>query len=475
MYICKNSNSATVLSLLLLFLVGACASQSDPNIERGSGYNYEEGLPEMRVSAMGYIDERNQPHLRVSIEVVKGSLIYKSENDSLHGEVDLDIQIISRSNADNIIESERVTKKASGEDDSITNTRDMIRHEFTVDVEPGEYEVVVTAIDRNSQKEITQTATAEIPQIDTGAYMLSSIQMYGKMNSEGTWQPINTYDVKGKMDSLRFEFQIISDRTDEPMTINSALIRFRSDTSYNRPMDSRDYSPSSIEYKGIDYDNPTVIQTSQRKLTDYGSIFIEFKFPQQERGNYRFEVEARKRGDETIFKARDFGIKSLNYPAIQTAKELARPLVYLMKKGEYERLMNISDPDSLKNEVDRFWLRNIGNKSKTRQVIRMYYQRVEEANKQFSNFKEGWKTDTGMIYILFGPPWYVERHVDQMQWFYSYNRQDPEYTYSFFQPKMRNRYYPFYHYVLRRNNAYYQIQYRQRNLWLNGLILTRQL
>jgi|AntDeeMinimDraft_5_1070356.scaffolds.fasta_scaffold47367_1 hypothetical protein len=43
----------------------------------------------------------------------------------------------------------------------------------------------------------------------------------------------------------------------------------------------------------------------------------------------------------------------------------------------------------------------------------------------FFNFKEGWKTDPGMMYILFGPPWYVDRRLDQMQWSYSYNRSDP--------------------------------------------------
>lgn len=468
-------NFLPFLILPLSLFLASCASQIDPNIERGSDYNYQEGLPEVRISATGFVDEQRDSQLRISIEVVKGSLIYKSDNDSMFGGVTLDIQIINRGNSDNVIQSEQVKKEVISDDDRVSTTRDPLRHEMTVPVEPGEYEVAVTAVDQNSQKTITQTARAEIPAIEEGAYNLSSIQMYGKENSEGVWHPLNTYDVRGRIDSLRFEFQIITDETDEPMTINSSLVRFESDTSHNRSMDSRNYSPSSIEYKGIEYDDVTEIESGQRKLIDYGSIFIEYKFPQQERGNYRFEVEAQKEGDEVIFKARDFGVKSRNYPAIQSAREMARPLVYLMGRDEYEELLEISDPDSLKNEIDRFWLRNVGNMSKAKQVIQMYYQRVEEANKQFSNFKEGWKTDTGMIYVLFGPPWYVERHVDQMQWFYSYNRQDPEYSYNFFQPKMRNRYYPFYHYLLRRSNSYYQIQYRQRSLWLNGLILTQQL
>src|SRR5699024_3055691 len=108
-------------------------------------------------------------------------------------------------------------------------------------------------------------------------------------------------------------------------------------------------------------------------------------------------------------------------------------------------------------------------------VIKMYYERVEEANKQFSNFKEGWKTDTGMIYILFGPPWYVEQHLDQMIWSYAYNRNDPEYNYRFHQPKLQSEFYPFISYLLRRNQYYFQIQYQQLQLWLSGQILNRSI
>jgi hypothetical protein len=42
--------------------------------------------------------------------------------------------------------------------------------------------------------------------------------------------------------------------------------------------------------------------------------------------------------------------------------------------------------------------------------MEQYYARVEYANKHFSHFMEGWRTDMGMVYIMFGPPSNVERH-----------------------------------------------------------------
>lgn len=36
--------------------------------------------------------------------------------------------------------------------------------------------------------------------------------------------------------------------------------------------------------------------------------------------------------------------------------------------------------------------------------MKKFYRRVEEANEYFTSYKEGWKTDRGMIYVIFGQP-----------------------------------------------------------------------
>lgn len=461
------------LPLLALFAI-SCGSSQNLNIERGTGYNFQAGHPEFRTSAFGFIDEDSGPTLLVTAEVVKGSLVYKNEGDSLEARFALEFQVQDL-NSSQVLASKSVEETVSTLDKTITSTREALNMDYSLQVKPSRYRVTINITDLNSNKNITQTAETYIPETETGAYTLSKVQMYGKTIDQSEWEPINTYDVKGKVDSLRFVVQVISEQTNQPMRINSRLLRFDSDTSYTRPMHFSNYSPSSIEYKGIDYDRETEIQTNQRTLTSYGNTFIEYKFAKQDRGNYRFEVTARKQKGEEIFKARAFGVKSKNYPAVSSARELARPLIYLMGEGDHEDLMKISDSDSLKRAMDRFWLKNVGNTHRARDVIQMYYQRVEEANKQFSNFKEGWKTDLGMIYILFGTPWYTEDHLKELIWYFSYNHNDPEYSYRFYQPKLKNKYYPFYHYLLQRQNYYYTIQYLQRELWLTGQILTRQI
>jgi hypothetical protein len=124
--------------------------------------------------------------------------------------------------------------------------------------------------------------------------------------------------------------------------------------------------------------------------------------------------------------------------------------------------------------MDAFWLTNIPSRVRAARVINQYYTRVEEANKYFSNFKDGWKTDMGMIYILFGPPWYVEESLEYQVWFFSYNRNDPRTVFTFYRPKIQNTYFPFSHYILVRDRNYHSVEYQQVQSWLSGDILDQR-
>lgn len=463
--------------LFLALLVMNCARSYNPDIVRGSTYKYQSGFPEVRLSAIGFLNETDEPQINIAADIVYGSLIYKEKGDMLSADIAIEIQILDQENTENIVKSQQFTVNIEEEDPNIVYSQDVFTFEKQIPVQPGRYQINLTVIDQNSGKQTTRISNTFIPDPTNEISNLTNIRLLGKTIGErnNSWLPITTYDVPGKIDSLKFVFQVTNNKSESPLTIDTKLIRYESDTSSARPMHFNNYSPSSIAYQGIEYDETEIIQSSRRVLTQQGSVLVEFFFPQQVRGNYRFEVNTNEEEGASMFKARDFGIKSKNYPSIRTAEEMAGPLVYLMSEKEHEKLMAIGDSDSLKATIDRFWLKNVGNKSRAKSVIELFYGRVEEANKQFSNFKEGWKTDPGMIYILFGPPWYVEQHLDIMTWSYAYDRSNPEYNYNFKKSKLKSEFYPFDNYLLARHQLYFNIQYQQIQLWLSGQILTRSI
>ena len=73
---------------------------------------------------------------------------------------------------------------------------------------------------------------------------------------------------------------------------------------------------------------------------------------------------------------------------------------------------------NIKKEIDKFWIKNAGNPDRARVIIRKYYNRVQDANAMFTSYHEGWKTDRGMIYIVYGPPNVVYRSSHHETWIY---------------------------------------------------------
>ncbi|TVR16002.1 MAG: GWxTD domain-containing protein [Balneolaceae bacterium] len=465
-----------LLLLIPVFVYNtACVRSANPDIERGSFFHFQDGYPEVRMSSIGLLSETDEALISVTTDIVVGSLIYSTIDDVRQARVSVEIRILEIEGS--FTKNVRRDFTVESEFEGTFIGQDVFTHDEVLKVQPGNFEVVVSVVDRTSGRASTRRAEADIPDPENPEINLTTIRLLGKGPGEPDlpFNPITTYTVSSGLDSLKFMFQVTNNDLDAPLEINSRLLRFTADNTPARPMNFNNYSPSTLPYLGVDMRNPEVIDEITRRLDQPGSVLIEFKYGILEKGVYRFEAETTDENGNTIYRARDFSIKSKNYPALLTSRELAAPLIYLMDRRDHERMMAIQDPDSLKEAVDRFWLSNIGNMNQARAVINLYYERVEQANKQFTTFKEGWKTDMGMIFILFGPPWYVDRFLNTMVWSYSFDRTDPRYNFRFERPNMRNEFFPFDNYLLQRSQGYFNIQYRQTQLWLTGAILNTRI
>jgi GWxTD domain-containing protein len=473
----NNSFKYILTIIFAVLLTSACSNNYYENIDRGSGFQFEPGKPELRLAASGFINEENTPQILVTGDVVYASLIYKKRDEDISAVINIEVLVErnSESGKKTVIANQQFTETLIRNDRGAVFDQNVFRFERQFDVKPQEYKVTVSITDMSSGANTTRETAVEIPEVEDNAPAITQIRTLAKNSGEedSQFSQVTTYDIPSQLDSLQFIFQVLKP-TSKPMEVESRLIKFNSDTTASWPMSYQNYPNSSIQYQGIEYDDFEVVQSSLRNLEARGNVLIENNFKGLEEGNYRLEVIAKSDGNEEIVRARDFGIKSAYYPSLKTPKDLAAPLQYLMNDKEFKELTSISDPDSLKSSIDRFWLSNIGNSSTAKSVISMFYERVEEANKQFSNFEEGWKTDPGMVYILFGPPWDFTRYNDRMVWSYSYNLDDPEKNFVFRQPKLKNRFYPFYNFILDRSIYLNSLEYKQKERWLSGSILTRQ-
>jgi GWxTD domain-containing protein len=103
------------------------------------------------------------------------------------------------------------------------------------------------------------------------------------------------------------------------------------------------------------------------------------------------------------------------YPRLTNPTVMLEPLAYLASQDEMTELKSAAKP---KAALDAFWIKCGGNVDKSRELIRIYYTRVLYSNYYFTSYKEGWRTERGMIYIIYGPPDKVYKTTDGESWGY---------------------------------------------------------
>ncbi|HWY97870.1 MAG TPA: GWxTD domain-containing protein [Bacteroidia bacterium] len=151
-----------------------------------------------------------------------------------------------------------------------------------------------------------------------------------------------------------------------------------------------------------------------------------------------------------------------HFPTIGEAYQMMMPLRYITTNDEYEHILKAAN---VKTAIDEFWLNTGGNtKERARALVRNYYNRVQDANKYFTSYEEGWKTDRGMVFIVYGAPNVIYRSANSETWTYG---EDKNYmTLSFTFVKTNN---PF-----TDNDYTLQRQQQYRNLWYNAVDVWRE-
>jgi GWxTD domain-containing protein len=149
-----------------------------------------------------------------------------------------------------------------------------------------------------------------------------------------------------------------------------------------------------------------------------------------------------------------------DYPRLTRIESLADPLIYICTKQEFAR---VKEAKGDKKAFDKIILSITGNAQRAREFMRNYYKRVEWANTYFTSYKEGWKTDRGMIYILFGLPDELYRFSDRETWVYKNQFLDATFNFvrsqTLFDPD---------NYVLIRDKKYQETWYEKIDLWRNS-------
>jgi GWxTD domain-containing protein len=153
------------------------------------------------------------------------------------------------------------------------------------------------------------------------------------------------------------------------------------------------------------------------------------------------------------------------YPKMTRPEALTKPVMYVSQNQEINELTIAKNQ---KKALDRYWLTLMnGNTEVAKQTIRLFYARVEEANRLFTTYKEGWKTDKGMVFIVMGPPDTYKFGKDREVWVYNQRANFSEINFTF---NRRPNQFVEDHYELQRYVEYQPIWYPLIEAWRSGQI-----
>lgn len=456
-----------IVAIAFAFLLGACSGpEAIPARSESQTVVFEPGAPNFDMEAVAAL-RGGQPGIDIYTAIPQTSLSYVKRGDRFEATYDLTVRVLGRDENVPVFETIFSDSLVAERFETTRSFEDVRRQDF-VPVPPGEYTVELALEDAESGARAERRSNVEISDVSAGEPLVGDVLLKVSVDG-GAFVPAVSLHLPGGYDSLR----AVTDLHNLPDAAGAQLrlIRYRTDTTIALPPFYFSPGPFTLPYIGVDYDHGDTLQTSRRQLADAGDhVSIEFALPVLERGVYNVELVVTGDGFERMSRRR-FAVMSPSFPHIASLDEMVNALRYIARDREWEHIAAARSHEEKRHRFDAFWAGLVPNREAAARLLKTYYDRVEEANILYSNHKEGWKTDFGMIYIVFGPPAYTEEHYIRDIWYYFavggfFNRRLPPFVFR------RSTAYGFgglfEHYILQRD-ADHEYEWRRRvGKWRDG-------
>jgi GWxTD domain-containing protein len=378
-----------VCIVILMFLSGILfsqdAEQKNADLNSGREFFYVDPL-------VFYPVESAEGRLDLYIELPLENLMFKKSAASDRYDALVEYNVTIKNSADEI-------KVNQTYDETITNTKSeqKILNEKSSStlknyvLPSGKYKIIFTFRDRSNSTEITKEYSITVKNPLTENLLLSDILLLSdyKENTGGEKEIVPL--ISGNVGMLNNFYLFYEARYKGTDTI------------------SKTYKVKFVDDKDKRVFDTTFYLTIKPGMNDIVNKIANDKYYI---GNYKLTVY-----DGTdVVDNKAFFYKWMDMPVnIRDLDKAVEQMKYIASSDELDYIKNGKTREEKLKRFLKFWKDNDPTPNTPKnELMNVYYTRVKIATERYSHYVDGWKTDMGMVYIIFGTPGNVDRHPFEM-------------------------------------------------------------
>lgn len=341
-----------------------------------------------------YSTEGTKSRVDVFVEIPLGRLEFKrskTDRSKFVSKFNLNIDVTDNSGKViyNNISKEEITTQETGQDYLSNNSQILTRNLFLA---PGEYNLKVSISEKSTQKYSETERKINVDDYTAKPLSISDVMIVSRL-SQSTGKTVITPDVTrnvGNVDTFYLFYYVYKNNDDEMVDISCNIF----DNEKKQVFSKKD-----------------IITASEGNIFQ-NQIFVAVPTAGLAYGKYTIEINAAGK-NSTVTENATFENQSFEYPLPLTEiDELIDQLEYIAKDDEMDYMRGGNSMEDRQKRFIDFWKKKDPNPSTRRnEVMQEYYKRIHIADKNFTTtYMKGWKTDMGMVFVIFGPPSNIDKH-----------------------------------------------------------------
>lgn len=335
-----------------------------------------------------YSRDQMRARLDVYLEIPLSNLQFKKNYTTKMYDASISYIIKITNSANEVVTNESITDYVTTSKSDQKNLDDLAKYivkEFYLN--PGEYNLEVTISDINTKKEKSKKDQIDIIDHALKDISFSDIMLVSNLKQE-KGKKVITPLIDKNIDNLKemyLFFEVYNSKNENVVNNFSYKITNTKD--------------EILEKGNYTYTLVPGINKFFEKIPTTNLVF----------GDYKLEIKDNISGQTLAGKK--FTNKLSGIPInMKNMELLIDQLIYIASSEELDKIRNASTNELKEKFFIEFWRSKDPSPNSSRnELMQEYYKRIKIANDRYSHYVDGWKTDMGMVFIIFGEPSNIER------------------------------------------------------------------